>query len=102
MVACFKIAFGISFILLQIDFASRDCQTGFFEKMERSGQLRPGDRPDERRGSKSFQGYQSKFDDDYYGRDEGYGLLGIQKKNQNVCHLNNIKTFVILIEFDLH
>ena len=101
MGACFKIAFGILSISLQIDFASRDCQTGFFEKMERSGQLRRGDRPDERRGSKSFQGYQSKFDDDYYGRDEGYGLLEY-KKNQNVCHLNNIKTFVILIEFDLH
>ena len=34
----------------QIDFASRDCQTAFFEKMGRTGQLRPGERPDERMG----------------------------------------------------
>ncbi|XP_036369681.1 msx2-interacting protein isoform X4 [Octopus sinensis] len=35
---------------IQIDFASRDCQTAFFEKMERTGQLQPGERPDERGG----------------------------------------------------
>ena len=33
---------------LQIDFASRDCQTAFFQKMEETNQLRPGERPDER------------------------------------------------------
>lgn len=33
--------------VLQIDFASRDCQIAFFESMEMTGQLRPGDRPEE-------------------------------------------------------
>ena len=34
---------------------------------------------------------------------ETKGMVYLEyKKNQNVCHLNNIKTFVILIEFDLH
>ncbi|KAI0215300.1 hypothetical protein LSAT2_032681 [Lamellibrachia satsuma] len=32
---------------IQIDFASRDCQIAFFESMEMTGQLRPGDRPEE-------------------------------------------------------
>ncbi|OWF34645.1 protein split ends-like [Mizuhopecten yessoensis] len=35
---------------IMTDFASRDCQNRFFEKMEKSGQLQPGQRPDERRG----------------------------------------------------
>lgn len=42
--------FHFNFFLSQIDFASRDCQTAFFEKMERTGQLQPGERPDERGG----------------------------------------------------
>ena len=33
--------------MFQIDFASRDCQIAFFESMEMTGQLRPGDRPEE-------------------------------------------------------
>ena len=45
----FKLIFSYTFDT-QIDFASRDCQTLFFENMERTGQLRPGERPDERRG----------------------------------------------------
>ena len=32
----------------QVDFASRDCQNAFLDKMEASGQLRVGDRPEER------------------------------------------------------
>ena len=31
-----------------MDFASRDCQNAFLDKMEASGQLRVGDRPEER------------------------------------------------------
>ena len=34
-------------VVFQIDFASRDCQIAFFESMEMTGQLRPGDRPEE-------------------------------------------------------
>ncbi|XP_052759600.1 msx2-interacting protein-like isoform X2 [Mya arenaria] len=33
---------------IHIDYASRDCQESFFKKMEASGQLRPGERPDPR------------------------------------------------------
>jgi hypothetical protein len=32
----------------QIDYASRDCQEMFYKKMEQTGQLRPGERPDAR------------------------------------------------------
>jgi hypothetical protein len=32
---------------LQIDFASRDCQTLFFDNMERTGQIHPTNRPDD-------------------------------------------------------
>nr|XP_022339400.1 msx2-interacting protein-like isoform X3 [Crassostrea virginica] len=35
---------------IMIDFASRDCQVEFYEQMEKNGQLKPGLRPDERRG----------------------------------------------------
>lgn len=35
-------------LCLQIDYASRDCQESFFKKMELSGQLQPGERPDPR------------------------------------------------------
>lgn len=43
---------------IQVDFASRDCQNLFLDAMEQSGQLRPGDRPEDRisRGSHSFEG----------------------------------------------
>ncbi len=40
----------IIFVPFKIDFASRDCQTAFFEKMEKTGQLQKGERPDERAG----------------------------------------------------
>ena len=41
--------------VFQIDFASRDCQEAFFIKMEQSGQLRPGERPDQRWMQKQIQ-----------------------------------------------
>jgi len=48
--------------VFQIDFASRDCQNLFFENMERTGQLRPGDRADDRaaRGYTGFTEYQRR------------------------------------------
>ncbi|KAK7481424.1 hypothetical protein BaRGS_00027380 [Batillaria attramentaria] len=33
---------------IMVDFASRECQNNFLDKMEKSGQLRPENRPDER------------------------------------------------------
>ncbi|KAK6176222.1 hypothetical protein SNE40_014546 [Patella caerulea] len=54
---------------IQIDFASRECQNKFFDKMESSGQLRAGERPDERgRGGPTVHRTQSRdyenFSDD--------------------------------------
>ena len=37
----------ITLILLQIDFASRDCQVAFLESMKDSGQLNRADRADD-------------------------------------------------------
>ena len=34
-------------LVLQIDFASRDCQNAFFDNMERTGQINPTERPDD-------------------------------------------------------
>ena len=33
---------------VQIDFASRECQSNFLDRMEKTGQMRPENRPDER------------------------------------------------------
>ncbi len=60
-------------MFFQIDFASRDCQTQFFEKMEFSGQLRPGERPDERGGGGSGGGGGGGGGGSRYTKDDYYG-----------------------------
>ena len=51
------------FLCCQVDFASRECQSDFLDKMEESGQLRASQRPDERgvlkfRQQRSFDSFQ--------------------------------------------
>lgn len=56
---------------LQVDFASRECQTAFFEKMEMTGQMLPGERPWERR---ERRGDFEVIRDDRYGRETRVGF----------------------------
>lgn len=71
---------------LQVDFASRECQTSFFDKIEMSGQVVQGERPWERRDRRA------EFDvirDDRFARDgrgvtfdgRGYGRYEAQQRS---------------------
>ncbi|BFZ23307.1 hypothetical protein BsWGS_26345 [Bradybaena similaris] len=61
---------------LQIDFASRECQNDFFNRMERTNQLRANERPDDSNRVHRFRQQRSfdSFQDD--GRQEEYGQSG--------------------------
>lgn len=67
----YEIIFNIIsyYLFLQVDFASRECQTSFFDKLEMTGQLIPGDgtRPWERRERRGPE-FEVVRNDDRYGR----------------------------------
>uniref|UniRef100_T1J4C3 Msx2-interacting protein n=1 Tax=Strigamia maritima TaxID=126957 RepID=T1J4C3_STRMM len=56
-------ALGGKKLQVGIDFASRECQMAFFEKLEMSGQMLPGDRPWDRR-DQSFDNREERYNRD--------------------------------------
>ncbi|KAL4221812.1 hypothetical protein ACF0H5_020066 [Mactra antiquata] len=64
---------------IHIDYASRDCQEAFFKKMEQSGQLRPGERPDARWMQKQMADnphWEESYDPNTYNKRGAFNQFG--------------------------